>query len=54
MTLKLLEPLRDLFKDEVRALLAAMDGTPLLVAQLLYGTGMRLLEAMRLRGCNRA
>jgi integrase len=38
-----------LTQDEVRALLAAMDGTPLLVAQLLYGTGMRLLEAMRLR-----
>ena len=38
-----------LTQDEVRALLAAMDGTPLLVAQLLYGTGMRLLEVMRLR-----
>jgi integron integrase len=34
---------------EVRALLLHVDGTPGLVAQLLYGTGMRLLEALRLR-----
>ena len=34
---------------EVREVLLHMDGTPALVAQLLYGTGMRLLEALRLR-----
>src|SRR6266545_3421617 len=38
-----------LTKDEVRAILAEMDGTPKLVASLLYGTGMRLLEGLRLR-----
>ena len=35
--------------SEVRALLLHMQGTTGLVAQLLYGTGMRLLEALRLR-----
>ena len=34
---------------EVRALLLHMHGTTGLIAQLLYGTGMRLLEALRLR-----
>lgn len=34
---------------EVRELLLHMDGTTCLIAQLLYGTGMRLLEALRLR-----
>jgi integrase len=34
---------------EVRALLDAMEGPIGLVARLLYGTGMRLMEAMRLR-----
>lgn len=34
---------------EVRALLQEMSGTMGLVASLLYGTGMRLLEALRLR-----
>ncbi len=34
---------------EVRDLLLHMNGTPGLVARLLYGTGMRLLEALRLR-----
>lgn len=34
---------------EVRALLGAMNGTAGLVAALLYGTGMRLLEGLRLR-----
>lgn len=34
---------------EVRALLLHMSGTTGLIAQLLYGTGMRLLEALRLR-----
>jgi len=34
---------------EVQAVLTHMSGTWQLVAQLLYGTGMRLMEAMRLR-----
>lgn len=34
---------------EVRELLLHMNGTTGLIAQLLYGTGMRLLEALRLR-----
>jgi len=34
---------------EVRDLLLHMDGTTGLIAQLLYGTGMRLLESLRLR-----
>jgi integron integrase len=38
-----------LSRDEVRAALAALDGVPRLVATLLYGSGLRLLEALRLR-----
>jgi integron integrase len=38
-----------LTKDEVAGLLAHMDGLPALLARLLYGTGMRLMEGMRLR-----
>jgi len=38
-----------LTQDEVRELLAAMSGTYLLMARLLYGTGLRLLELLRLR-----
>jgi integron integrase len=38
-----------LTRDEVKAVLARLDGTPLLVATLLYGTGLRLLECLRLR-----
>jgi integron integrase len=34
---------------EVRRLLAEMSGTTGLIASLLYGTGMRLLEGLRLR-----
>ena len=34
---------------EVRALLHELNGTMGLVASLLYGTGMRLLEGLRLR-----
>ncbi|HEY6356562.1 MAG TPA: phage integrase N-terminal SAM-like domain-containing protein, partial [Burkholderiaceae bacterium] len=34
---------------EVRALLGHLSGTTGLVGSLLYGTGMRLLEALRLR-----
>lgn len=35
--------------EEVQRLLLAMEGRPALLASLLYGTGMRLMEAMRLR-----
>lgn len=35
--------------QEVRTLLDRMEGTMGLVAELLYGTGMRVLEALRLR-----
>jgi integron integrase len=35
--------------DEVEALLAQLDGTRWLAASLLYATGMRLLEGLRLR-----
>lgn len=35
--------------DEVRALLSRMKGTNRLLARLLYGTGMRISEALRLR-----
>ena len=38
-----------LTKEEVAGLLAHMEGQTALLAQLLYGTGMRLMEAMRLR-----
>ena len=38
-----------LTRSEVRRIVACMDGTPRLVATLLYGTGMRLLECLRLR-----
>lgn len=35
--------------EEVRAVLERMDGVEALVAGLLYGSGLRLLEALRLR-----
>jgi len=38
-----------LSRDEVRAVLSRLEGTPRLVAELLYGTGMRLLECLGLR-----
>jgi integron integrase len=38
-----------LTSGEARRLLAEMNGTPGLLAALLYGTGMRLLEGLRLR-----
>jgi integrase len=34
---------------EVRSLLAQLDGTSWLIANLLYGSGLRLMEAHRLR-----
>jgi integron integrase len=38
-----------LSKGEVRRLLAVLEGTHRLIAQLLYGTGLRLMEGLRLR-----
>ena len=38
-----------LTKDEVAGLFAVMEGQTALLARLLYGTGMRLMEGMRLR-----
>ncbi|HEY8181723.1 MAG TPA: integron integrase [Thermoanaerobaculia bacterium] len=38
-----------LTREEVRSVLGAMEGTPRLVAAILYGGGLRLLEALRLR-----
>ena len=38
-----------LSREEVPRLLAQMDGRPWLLASLLYGTGMRLMECLRLR-----
>jgi len=37
-----------LTRDEVRRLIAGMSGTPQMIARLLYGTGARLLEVLRL------
>jgi integron integrase len=38
-----------LTRREVRAVLANLDGTAWLVVSLLYGSGLRLMEALRLR-----
>lgn len=38
-----------LTKEEVAGVLTQMDGVTALLARLLYGTGMRLMEGMRLR-----
>jgi integron integrase len=38
-----------LTRDEIASIFAFMEATPSLLARLLYGTGMRLMEAMRLR-----
>jgi integron integrase len=38
-----------LTREEVGSLLGGMEGTPRLVASVLYGGGLRLLEALRLR-----
>jgi integrase len=35
--------------EQVRRLLGQMEGSHQLIARLLYGTGMRLMEAVRLR-----
>jgi integron integrase len=36
-------------RDEVATVLALMEGTPQLAAKLLYGSGLRIMEAVRLR-----
>src|SRR6266576_1020133 len=36
-------------RDEVKAVLERMSGTNQLIASLLYGSGMRLMECLRLR-----
>lgn len=38
-----------LTRKEVLAIFAQLEGTPLLMIQLIYGTGMRLMECLRLR-----
>jgi integron integrase len=38
-----------LTKDEVNAMLARLDGTMWLIASLLYGSGLRVMECLRLR-----
>ena len=38
-----------LTRDEVHSLLSQLQGTPWLVGNLLYGSGLRLMEALRLR-----
>ncbi len=38
-----------LTREEVKSVLDRLEGTPRLVAVLLYGAGLRLLEALRLR-----
>ena len=38
-----------LTQSEVAGLLAQMQGETALLARLLYGTGMRLMESLRLR-----
>ncbi len=38
-----------LSRGEVRALLAQLQGTPWLLGNLLYGSGLRLMEGLRLR-----
>ncbi len=35
--------------DEVAAILSLLEGTPQLVAKLLYGSGLQIMEAVRLR-----
>src|SRR5262245_25655699 len=38
-----------LAREEVRAVLAQLEGVHQLMAQLLYGSGLRLMECVRLR-----
>ena len=39
-----------LSREEVERLLSRLEGSPCLVASILYGSGLRLLEALQLRG----
>ena len=39
--------------EEVRRVILAMSGIPQIVVKLLYGSGLRLMEALRLRGKDR-
>lgn len=41
-----------LTRDEVRAILAVLEGDMWLMASLMYGTGMRLNECLQLRVCD--
>lgn len=41
-----------LTREEVRRLLAGLSGEPRLVCALLYGSGLRLMECLRLRVCD--
>lgn len=36
-------------RDEVRRIIQLMEGTPQLIVKLLYGSGLRVIEAVRLR-----
>ena len=38
-----------LSRDEVKRLLSSLEGTPRLMAELMYGSGLRLMELLRLR-----
>jgi len=38
-----------LSREEVSKVVAVMEGVPQLIAKLLYGSGLRILEAVRLR-----
>jgi site-specific recombinase XerD len=38
-----------LTREEVASVISLMEGTPQLVVKLLYGSGLRIMEAMRLR-----
>lgn len=44
-----LERLDHIHKDEAQAVLAHLDGSLWLMANLLYGSGLRLMECLRLR-----
>ncbi|MFO7568873.1 MAG: integron integrase [Smithellaceae bacterium] len=46
---RLASPPTVMTQAEVQRLLAAMDGKPALMAKLIYGSGMRLMECIRLR-----
>lgn len=36
-------------RDEVRAIVNVMEGVPQLIVKMLYGCGLRIMEAIRLR-----